>query len=218
MLFRSVDPSDRCLRCWQTEHRVNACSHPSVPVPFKPNFISRSNMLERIYMTALALTPSTFAAAAAATATSFPPTPFPQISILETCLDTSKKLYSADGVSISRENNWLAPDNPHHLACHICLYYGHSAEQCLNVDVDPSDRCLRCWQTEHRANVCSRPSVLAPFKPNFMSRPNMLQRIYIVALTLTPATSEATATATSTTSTSTATATATTSTATNRHN
>ena len=57
--------------------------------------------------------------------------PQTQISILETFLDTSKKLYSADGVPISSENNWLAPDNPHHSACHICLYYGHNAEQCL---------------------------------------------------------------------------------------
>jgi hypothetical protein len=128
-----------------------------------------------------------------------------QTSVLETFLSTSRKLYSSDGVPINKENNWLAPENQYQAACHICTYYGHGVEQCPNITVNTSNLCIRCWQRGHQANDCSRSSSNAlppPYKPNFISRSNMLQKIYMAALACVPSPPSAvatTATATATT-------------------
>ena len=100
-------------------------------------------------------------------------------SSLQPLLPPSQPLYSAEGVEISKPNNWLVPVNNFREACRVCTYYGHGFKQCPNIMDGYSNCCLKCWQSGHESMDCSNERVVTPYKNNYISSHQVIERIIV---------------------------------------
>jgi len=84
----------------------------------------------------------------------------------------SQRLSSSEGNLIT-EKNWPTASEALASPCHVCLYFGHYANECPNIREQYRGNCFKCWMPGHNWSGFCRVKTNPP-KHNFFKNPTEL--------------------------------------------